>query len=136
MLKKPILRIFLATIFLIISLTFIIKYINKKDILDSIKANDSNEEIIHNSNIIKDLNYTSKDLQGNEYIIFAKEGEIDLKNTDIIFLKDVTAYIKLQKKSETIIITSDYGKYNSIIINTIIFSIIRCNYYCLRLWKI
>ena len=33
-----------------------------------------------NSNIIKDVNYTSKDTDGNEYIINAIEGEIDLSN--------------------------------------------------------
>ena len=36
-------------------------------------------------NIIKDINYTSRDLRGNEYILEAKEGEIDLNNSDIIF---------------------------------------------------
>ena len=45
--------------------------------------------------------------------IIAKEGEIDLNNGDIIFLKDVTAYIKLNKKSETVGITSNFGKYNT-----------------------
>ena len=37
----------------------------------------------YNSNIIKDINYTSRDLKGNEYILVAKEGEIDLNNSDI-----------------------------------------------------
>jgi hypothetical protein len=64
------------------------------------------EEAVYNSNIIKDINYTSRDLKGNEYILIAKEGEIDLDNSDIIFLTDVTAYIKLVKNSELIVITS------------------------------
>ena len=51
-----------------------------------------------NSNQIKDIKYSSKDLKGNEYILLAKEGEIDLNNSDIIFLKDVTANIKMIKK--------------------------------------
>ena len=45
------------------------------------------EENFTNSNIIKDIKYSSKDLKGNEYIILAKQGEIDLNNNDIIFLK-------------------------------------------------
>jgi hypothetical protein len=49
----------------------------------------------------------------------AKEGEIDLDNSDIIFLTDVTAYIKLVKNSELIVITSNYGKYNTINYDTI-----------------
>jgi hypothetical protein len=49
------------------------------------------EKAVYNSNIIKDINYISRDLKGNEYIIDAKEGEIDLDNSDIIFLTDVKA---------------------------------------------
>ena len=60
---------------------------------------DINEEAVYNSNIIKDLNYTSRDLRGNEYSLNAKEGEIDLDNSDIIFLTDVTANIKLAENS-------------------------------------
>ena len=72
-----------------------------------------------NSNIIKDIKYSSKDLKGNEYIITADEGEIDINNSDIIFLKNVTAYIKLIKKNEIIIISSDFGKYNTVTYDTI-----------------
>jgi hypothetical protein len=86
------------------------------------------EEDAYNSNIIKDINYTSKDLKGNEYILVAKEGEIDLDNSDIIFLTDVTAYIKLIKNSELIVITSNYGKYNSINYDTIFSKNVKIDY--------
>ena len=86
------------------------------------------EEAVYNSNIINDINYTSSDLKGNEYNIFAKEGEIDLNNSDIIFLTDVTAYIKLVKNSELIVITSDYGKYNSINYDTIFSKNVKIDY--------
>jgi uncharacterized protein YxeA len=128
MLKKPVIKIILATILLIISLIFIIKNIDRGNISKSTKTANSKTSSTHNSNIIEDLNYTSKDLQGNEYNIFAKEGEIDLKNTDIIFLKNVTAYIKLQKKSEVITIISDYGKYNSINYDTIFSKNVKIKY--------
>ena len=72
-----------------------------------------------NSNIIKDIKYSSKDLKGNKYIINADEGEIDINNSDIIFLKNVTAYIELIKKNEIITISSDFGKYNTITYDTI-----------------
>ena len=72
-----------------------------------------------NSNIIKDIKYSSKDLKGNKYIINADEGEIDINNSDIIFLKNVTAYIELVKKNEIITISSDFGKYNTITYDTI-----------------
>ena len=86
------------------------------------------KENIYNSNIIKDINYTSSDLKGNEYTIFAKEGEIDLNNSDIIFLTDVTAYIKLVKNSELIVITSNYGKYNTINYDTIFSKNVKIDY--------
>ena len=86
------------------------------------------EDAVYNSNIIKDINYTSRDLKGNEYILIAKEGEIDLDNSDIIFLTDVTAYIKLVKNSELIVITSDYGKYNTINYDTIFSKNVKIDY--------
>ena len=86
------------------------------------------EDAIYNSNIIKDINYTSRDLKGNEYILVAKEGEIDLDNSDIIFLTDVTAYIKLVKNSELIVITSNYGKYNTINYDTIFSKNVKIDY--------
>jgi hypothetical protein len=86
------------------------------------------EEEVYNSNIIKDINYTSRDLKGNEYTLLAKEGEIDLDNSDIIFLTDVRAYIKLVKNSELIVITSNYGKYNTINYDTIFSKNVKIDY--------
>ena len=73
--------------------------------------NNNNEETVYSSNIIKDVSYSSKDTKGNEYAIFASEGEIDYKNTDIVYLTKVQGIIKL-KNSNEIKINSDYGKYN------------------------
>ena len=69
------------------------------------------EEKTYNSNVIKDVNYTSTDVKGNSYKIYAKIGEVDINNSAIIYLTDVTANIKL-KNSEIIKIVSDFGKYN------------------------
>ena len=81
-----------------------------------------------NSNQIKDIKYSSKDLKGNEYILLAKEGEIDLNNSDIIFLKDVTANIKMIKNNEIITIISKYGKYNTVNYDTIFSDNVKINY--------
>ena len=101
----------LLFLFLIILTWFVYsKYFKKSEILSSKPVNITTsieEESIYNSNIIKDINYTSRDLKGNEYILVAKEGEIDLNNSDIIFLTDVTAYIKLVKNSELILSPAD-----------------------------
>ena len=68
--------------------------------------------MVYKSNIIEDVNYTTKDTEGNEYIINASQGEIDFSNTKILFLTDVKAQIKF-KNAEIITITSNFGKYNS-----------------------
>ena len=69
------------------------------------------EDISSKSNIIKNINYTSEDAKGNKYIINAVKGEIDYSDTNIIYLTDVEATIKLNN-SNNIEITSDFGKYN------------------------
>ncbi len=86
------------------------------------------EESSTNSNIIKDIKYSSKDLKGNEYIILADEGEIDLDNSDIIFLKNVKAFINLIEKNETITVVSDFGKYNTINYDTIFSQNVKIQY--------
>ena len=65
----------------------------------------------YSSNIINGVNYTSKDSKGNEYIINAEKGEIDIANSNVIYLTDVTALIKLNN-SENVTVTSNFGKYN------------------------
>jgi len=118
--KKTFANFFITILIIIVFFTVYVRYFKKDNSLtnnqEQIKNND---KVIHNSNIIKDINYTSEDLRGNKYTVLAKEGEIDLSNTDIIFLKDVTAYIYLKKRMETITITSNFGKYNSINFDTI-----------------
>ena len=64
------------------------------------------------SNFIDNINYTSTDLRGNRYKITAPTAEIDITQSDVMFLEKVVAYVYL-KDSETIKITSDFGKYNS-----------------------
>ncbi len=130
--KKKIFLKTLLVISLIIITWFIYSKYFKKDIKLLSKTTNSTtvikEEVDYNSNIIKDINYTSRDLKGNEYILVAKEGEIDLNNSDIIFLTDVTAYIKLIKNSELIVINSNYGKYNTINYDTIFSKNVKIDY--------
>jgi lipopolysaccharide export system protein LptA len=129
--KKIFLKIVIIISLIIITWFVYSEYFKRYKGKLSIPVNSTSEvekEDIYNSNIIKDINYTSSDLKGNEYTIFAKEGEIDLNNSDIIFLTDVTAYIKLVKNSELIVITSDYGKYNSINYDTIFSKNVKIDY--------
>ena len=108
--KKNIVKIFfILFLCFLISLFLIIKSY-KKDKNKIIK--NSSEDLIYNSNIIRDVEYTTKDKDNNEYFIKALEGEIDFTNPSIIYLTNVYALIKLEN-SETVRIFSDYGKYNS-----------------------
>jgi len=129
--KKIFLKIALILSLIIITCFIYFEYFKKDKNKLSKSVNPSSKiegEAVYNSNIIKDINYTSRDLKGNEYVLIAKEGEIDLDNSDIIFLTDVTAYIKLIKNSELIVITSNYGKYNTINYDTIFSKNVKIDY--------
>ena len=76
------------------------------------------EEVVYNSNIIENVNYNARDAKGNHYIINADKGEIDINNSDIIFLTNVEAMIRLNN-SENVKITSNFGKYNILTYDTI-----------------
>ena len=108
--KKNIGKIFLIIFIFIIFFLIYYNFLNKKQ-ASQLKLSE-NEQPSYNSNIIKDVSYISTDTKGNEYIINAIKGEIDYSNTNIIFLTDVRAIIRL-KNSNNINITSDFGKYNT-----------------------
>ena len=121
-------RVFIFIIILALSFFFIYSnYFQKEKNNQNINL-ESEEEISTNSNIIKDIKYSSKDLKGNEYIILADEGEIDLDNSDIIFLKKIKASINLIEKNETITVVSDFGKYNTINYDTIFSQNVKIQY--------
>ena len=130
--KKNFLKVILILLLIIITWFVYSEYFKKEKKFFSKPVNPpteiEEEKAVYNSNIIKDINYTSRDLKGNEYILVAKEGEIDLNNSDIIFLTDVMAYIKLVKNSELIVITSNYGKYNTINYDTIFSKNVKIDY--------
>ena len=106
MLKKiVVLLIFFAICWFLYS-----KYINKKKDEKSISTDDNSETF--KSNLLENVEYISKDAKGNQYIIRATKGEIDLNNSNIIFLEDVRSIIELTN-SEKINITSDFGKYDT-----------------------
>ena len=107
--SKKSLKIFLILLFLILLLIFYLKFFNE-DKIEKSSLDDSIQKEI-SSNIIKEISFSSKDKKGNEYILKAEEGEVDLSNDKIIYLKKITAQVVLNN-TEDIIIVSDYGKYN------------------------
>ncbi len=107
---KKILIFFLLTAILIAVYFFMKNLLNEKKV-QTAKIEKNTKEENYSSNIINGVNYSSKDSKGNQYIIDAEKGNIDIKNSNIIFLTKVEALIILNN-SENITITSDFGKYN------------------------
>ena len=115
MLIKKFVKIFLLFLIVSTSTYFIyLKIFDDKEIVIENKGN----ELSLNSNILKDVKYITRDKAGNEYLIKAALGEIDLSNPNTIYLTDVYSLIKLNNSREVSII-SNYGKYNSINMDTI-----------------
>jgi len=112
--KKTAAQILLSSIILIISLIIFLKYFNQESklIKETISKKEINENLKEKSNIIKDIKYLSKDDTGNIYSISAEFGEIKDQNSDIIYLENVKAKIKIIN-SDDIDIESDFAKYNS-----------------------
>ena len=107
--NKKSLKIFFVILFLILLLIFYLKFFNENKIENS-SLNDSRQTDAV-SNIIKEISFSSKDEEGNEYILKAEEGEVNLLNDKIIYLKKIESQIILDN-SEDIIIVSDFGEYN------------------------
>ena len=117
--------IFIILCFIVVLIVISSKIFEKKD-TTLIKPQELENEV-YSSNKIKDVKYTTKDADGNEYIITASEGEIDYSNSNIIFLTNIKAIIKLTN-SDDILITSNYGKYNSGNFDTIFSKNVIINY--------
>ena len=115
--KNKIVKIFLINLFIIILLIFFFKKILKKPstIINqnlNFEGPATKNENSYSSNILENINYTSKDKNGNQYNINALKGEINFSESNVVYLSNVTAKITL-KNSNQITITSDFAKYNS-----------------------
>ena len=106
---RNLVKIFFVFLLFIIIIFFFLKL--SKDKTTKVTQEESNENI-YNSNLIKDVEYSTKDKDGNEYFLKAEQGEIDFSNPNVIFLEKVNAEINLVN-SEKLTIVSDFGKYNS-----------------------
>lgn len=103
--------IFYWITFFFLILISIVYFLLKEKNKVIVSTNETQENSEYNSNIINDVNYVTRDLKGNEYKINAEIGEIDISNSNIIFLTNVSGLINLTN-SNSITITSKFGKYN------------------------
>ena len=112
--KKTGLQVLMILVIIFISLWFYLKYFTKSveevKKTPTIEKNDENQN--SSSTYIEDIDYVSTDIMGNKYQITAKQAEIKIENSDVMFLRDVVAFIFI-KDSDKIKITSNFSKYNS-----------------------
>jgi len=112
--KKTGLQVVMVFFSIFILLWFYLKYftenfedVRETQVIEKIDKNQNNT-----STYINDINYVSTDVRGNKYQITAKQAEIKIENSDIMFLTDVIAFVFIKDK-DTVKITSNFGKYNS-----------------------
>jgi len=112
--KKTGLQVIMVLVIAIISLWFYLKYFNKsfKDVKKAPIIEKIDENQNSTSTYIDDINYVSTDAKGNKYQITAKQAEIKIENSDVMFLREVVAFIFIKDK-DVVKITSNFGKYNS-----------------------
>ena len=104
----------MVLVIITISLWFYLKYFTKnfEDVKETPVIEKIDESQSSTSTYIDGINYVSTDVRGNKYQITAKQAEIKDENSDVMFLTDVVAFIFIED-SETVKITSNFGKYNS-----------------------
>ena len=108
--KRLILRVSVIITILILLLLIILS-LNQGNKELTEEKKETIKENIEKSNVLKDVEYNSKDSSGNVYILKASEGIIDQNNTNIIYLTSIKASIEL-KDYNSINISSKFGKYN------------------------
>ena len=114
MIFKKIIQILIILLIILISyLVLNIYFFNKKDI-SNLDLNENlviEEDNLNLDNVMKNLEYKSSDKFGNNYIIKAKKGKVNLEKENLLILEEVYGEIKLVGKS-TIYIYSNFAQYN------------------------
>ena len=113
--KKTAIQALLIFLIFLFSILFYLKYFkNSQKISENILKEDKQNIASQNDNstYINNIDYISTDTRGNKYQITADQAKIKIENSDIMILENVVGYI-FNKDSDTIMITSNVGTYNS-----------------------
>ena len=114
MIFKKVIQILLILLIILISyLVLNIYFFDKKDISD-LDLNENlviEEDNLNLDNVMENLEYKSSDKFGNNYIIKAKSGAVNLEKENILILEEVYGEIELLGRS-TIYIYSNFAQYN------------------------
>ena len=78
-------------------------------------------------NLVKDVEYTSVDQKGNKFYLLATSGKSNIDNNDILDLDNVRGKITSDRR-DTIYITSDFAKYNTVNLNSNFYENVIINY--------
>ena len=99
--------------------------IEKKNLsLSNLDTKEVNENF---SNKISDIKYKSSDKTGNQYEISSASGESEIENPEVLNLEDVEGKISILNK-ETVLIYSDFAKYDKDSLNTHFYGNVRLIY--------
>ena len=115
MYKKIIIQLFLLLTLLSIATFVFFFYFKEKEIvkenniqMEKITELEVNEET---ASLMKNMNYSFSDLNGNNYEILSEFGKVDINDPDKIFMTNVLATIHLKNESP-IKIVSKFANYN------------------------
>ena len=130
MIFKKVIQILIILLIILISyLVLNIYFFDKKDISD-LDLNENlviEEDNLNFDNVMENLEYKSSDKSGNNYIIKAKKGKVNLEKESLLILEDVYGEIKLVGKS-TIYIYSNFAQYNKNNFDTRFYQNVLVNY--------
>ena len=116
MYKKIIIQLFLLLTLLTISTLVFFFYFKEKEILkeNNIQMKKITELKINEetASLMKNMNYSFSDLNGNNYEILSEFGKVDINDPDKIFMTNVLATIHLKNESP-IKIVSKFANYNT-----------------------
>ena len=130
MIFKKVIQILIILLIILISyLVLNIYFFDKKDISD-LYLNENlviEEDNLNFDNVMENLEYKSSDKSGNNYIIKAKKGKVNLEKENLLILRDVYGEIKLVGKS-TIYIYSNFAQYNKNNFDTRFYQNVLVNY--------
>ncbi len=115
MYKKIIIQLFLLVVLFGIIITVFLLYFNDQEKIVEPELT-SKEKVVaqadtKTSTLITELSYSFSDISGNYYELFSDYGQIDVDDSDKIFMTNVNAIIYL-KNSPPIKIRSKYANYN------------------------
>ena len=106
--KKTLIQYTLFFFIMLILFTFLNVFIFKDKKINVV----NNVQKEKQSDTIKDLQYLSKDTNGNTYLVRAKNGVVNMENSDLINLFDVNAKITFDK-NKIVTITANKASYNN-----------------------